>query len=194
MKMMTTQEWQESISIGIKSLTENMEKIAEAFLSSQPVVKENLTTEKPLPKQVVEDVFDNAKFEKGMWLYSFFELFLFTMFAIITFYKIQMLFGFWFGFAGASTIALVLQLRDKYTMKGDSLGKVSKDANAVTRYWATLAFVFVVCFAIGNTLISDPARGEEYKQPNIERQYKNIDSIAPEINSEGYGNSGSSER
>lgn len=193
---MTTQEWQESISLGIKSLTENMERIAEAFLSSKPVVKENVTTEKPLPKPVAieDDGLDSSQFEKRMWLYSIIELFLLTMFAIISFYKIQMLFGFWFGFAGASTVSLIILLRDKYTLKGDSLGKVSKDANAVTRYWATLAFVFVVCFAIGNTLISDPARGEEYKQPNIERQYKNIDSIAPENGDGEFGNSGSSER
>lgn len=194
--LQTTKEWQDSVSSALQNMTEEMKKLGIAIMGimKNEVVKESSTTEKALPKQVADVEMPDTEFEKRMWFFAYSQLLIFVMFTLVSFYYIQSLFGFWFGLSASAFIFLDMLMIDKYALKGDSLGKVSKNPVAVVGFWAVIAFVFVFCFAIGNTLISDPVRGEEYKQPSIERQYKDIDSIAPENGDNEFGNSGSSER
>lgn len=193
----TTQEWQESVSQGLENLAQQIGLLSSnlvTLLKPNPVIKENLTTEIPISKQVTVIDDDSANFYNRMWIFAISQLTVFVMLTLVSYYFIQMMFGFWFGLSGSAFIFLDLLLIDKYALKGDTLGKIANNAIATVGFWAVIAFVFITCFAIGNTLISDPATGEEHKQASIERQYKNDSSATPEIDSVGFGSQGSTER
>ena len=173
-----------------------MKTANERITELEEIIKKSSASKTSEPElQIHKEIgIEDTTFEKNKWIFTFTELFLFVVFSILSFQYIQVMFGLWFGLACADLVYILLLLKDKYTLKGDSLGKVASHPLAVVGFWTVIAFVFIACFAIGNTLISDPARGEEHKQTVIERYNESKNPAPPVVDTTGFGNTRSSER
>lgn len=81
-------------------------------------------------------------------------------------------FGVFFSF-GLQAIVLA---HDEFTLPGNTLKRMSKNAVAIAIYLFVVAYTISVGVSIGNSLITERSRSEEYKAPtaNSQRQSDRI--------------------
>jgi hypothetical protein len=131
-------------------------------------IKEILNILNPKEKEeVIEDIGKSEsekRFYRRCWSFTGFCLVGFACLTALTYkYFIQMFainFSFFFVFAG---LALMILL-DEFILPGNTIKKVSQNAIASSILWLSFSIIICIGFLIGNTIISDPFRGEESNQ------------------------------
>jgi len=129
--------------------------------------KETINYLKPIENEIIEEESKSEserRFYRRCWNFTGISLLCFACLTTITYkWFIQLFaisFSFFFVFAG---LALMLLL-DEFILPGNTIKRISTNAIASAILWLSFALIISIGFIIGNTIISDPFRGEESNQ------------------------------
>lgn len=124
----------------------------------------------------------NPNFNRNMWYFTLIGLLLSISLSIITNQVSMPMFPFAFSLLFTFGSLNLFLMIDKYMLKGDTIGRISKNANSAVRFLFIGAIFIVAGFHFGTSFVSDPFGGEEGNSKP--KQIRYIENPAPSRNSD----------
>lgn len=125
---------------------------------------------------------ENPNFNRNMWYFTLIGLLLSISLSVISYQVSMPMFPFAFSLLFTFGSLNLFLLIDKYMLKGDTIGRISKNANSAVRFLFIGAIFIVAGFHFGTSFLSDPFGGEESN--NKQKQERYIENPAPSRSSD----------
>lgn len=125
---------------------------------------------------------ENPNFNRNMWYFTLIGLLLSISLSVISYQVSMPMFPFAFSLLFTFGSLKLFLLIDKYMLKGDTIGRISKNANSAVRFLFIGAIFIVAGFHFGTSFLSDPFGGEESNSKQEQIRY--IENPAPSRSSD----------